>query len=170
LAQKILRQFSAIIKRLKGGLNNLDYSEAEEEIKEIILKSKPSKFLQKVIDFLYYNFRKYTWIGIYLVEKDELILGPWRGKQATEHVKIPVGKGICGSAAASGKTEVIPDVNTDNRYLACFSSTQSEIVVPIIINNKIIGEIDIDSDIPNAFNEKDKFFLEKIADMLSKHI
>ena len=70
-------------------------------------------------------------LGIYLVKGDDLVLGSWKGKQATEHTKIPLGKGVCGSAAQSGKTEVVDDVSKDSRYLSCFLSTRSEIVVPI---------------------------------------
>jgi GAF domain-containing protein len=146
----------------------LDYKFAEKKIKDIILKS--SIVLSDVVEFLYENFNHYSWIGIYIVEGNDLILGPWKGKQATEHTKIPIGKGICGSAAASGKTEIISDVHSDKRYLACFVSTKSEIVVPIIKSGKILGEIDIDSDKKDAFTKDDKKFLEKIADMLSKHI
>jgi GAF domain-containing protein len=146
----------------------LDYSLAEGKINNIILKS--SDALTGVVDFLYENFKHYSWIGIYIVEGSDLILGPWKGKHATEHTKIPIGKGICGSAAASGKTEIISDVHSDKRYIACFVTTKSEIVVPIIKDGKILGEIDIDSDKKNAFTNEDKFFLEKIADMLSEHI
>lgn len=146
----------------------LDYILAEKKINNIILKN--SNVLTDVVEFLYENFNHYSWIGIYIVEGNDLILGPWKGKQATEHTKIPIGKGICGSAAASGKTEIISDVHSDERYLACFVTTKSEIVVPIKKDSKILGEIDIDSDIKGAFTKEDKLFLEKIADMLSKHI
>jgi GAF domain-containing protein len=148
----------------------LDYELAENKIKEIIFRNQSSQVLQNVVNFLFDNFNKYTWVGIYIVDVDNLVLGPWKGEQATEHVKIPIGKGICGSAAASGRTEIVPDVNADDRYLACFVSTKSEIVVPIKDNYKIIGEIDIDSDKKDAFTRSDKEFLEKIADLLSKHI
>jgi GAF domain-containing protein len=148
----------------------LDYELAENKIKEIIFRNQSSQVLQNVVNFLFDNFNKYTWVGIYIVDGDNLVLGPWKGEQATEHVKIPIGKGICGSAAASGRTEIVPDVNADGRYLACFVSTRSEIVVPIKDNYKILGEIDIDSDKKDAFTRSDKEFLEKIADMLSKHI
>jgi GAF domain-containing protein len=148
----------------------LDYELAENKIKEIIFRNQSSQVLQNVVNFLFDNFNKYTWVGIYIVDGDNLVLGPWKGEQATEHVKIPIGKGICGSAAARGRTEIVPDVNADDRYLACFVSTRSEIVVPIKDNFKILGEIDIDSDKKDAFTRSDKEFLEKIADMLSKHI
>ena len=148
----------------------MNYILAEKKIKDIISKDDNSKILAKVVDFLYKNFGHYNWIGIYIVEKDDLVLGPWKGLQATEHSRIPIGTGICGSAAASGKTEVIPDVNIDSRYLSCFITTKSEIVVPIKKNKKIIGEIDIDSDNKDAFTKKDVVFLKKVADMISKHI
>jgi GAF domain-containing protein len=148
----------------------LNYFLAEKKIKDIIFKYDSSKILTEVVDFLFKNFDHYSWVGIYLVKADYLVLGPWKGLHATEHTRIPIGKGICGSAAATGKTEVIPDVNADSRYLSCFVTTKSEIVVPIKKNNKIIGEIDIDSDIKDAFTSKDVVFLKKVADMLGKHI
>ncbi len=148
----------------------LNYKIAEQKIKGIITKNKSTTILQDIVDVLYESFEKYSWVGIYLVEGDGLVLGPWRGKQATEHIKIPIGKGVCGSAAQSGKTEVVDDVSKDSRYLSCFLSTRSEIVVPIKKKNTVIGEIDIDSDLSAAFNKTDEIFLEKIADMLHQHI
>ena len=147
----------------------MDYNLAEIEISDIVSKNDPS-ILTNVVDYLYENFNHYSWVGIYLVEGNELILGPWKGPHATEHTRIPIGKGICGSAATSGKTEIIPDVDADDRYLSCFISTKSEIVVPIKKDDKFLGEIDIDSDQKDAFTNDDKEFLEKIADMLSQHI
>lgn len=146
----------------------MEYYKAEKEIKNII--SNSSNILDDLVRFLYENFENYSWVGIYIVKEDSLILRSWKGPHATEHVKIPVGEGICGLAAATGKTEVIDDVHKDNRYLSCFVTTRSEIVVPIKKDEKIIAEIDIDSDIPAAFSIQDAIFLEKIADMLSKHI
>ena len=148
----------------------MDYDLAVLKIKEMTYTGQDSQILQNVVNYLFDNFNKYTWVGIYIVDVDTLKLGPWKGEEETEHVEIPIGKGICGSAAASGNTEIIPDVNADNRYLACFVSTKSEIVVPIKKEGKIIGEIDIDSDVKDAFSNRDKEFLEKVADMLAKHI
>jgi L-methionine (R)-S-oxide reductase len=119
--------------------------------------------LQAVVQVLHDGFEHYSWVGIYLVEGDDLVLGPWQGPQATEHVRIPVGQGVCGAAAASGQTEIVDDVNADSRYLACFPSTRSEIVVPIAHEGRVVGEIDIDSDRPAAFDEGDRTFLERIA-------
>ena len=148
----------------------MDYTSAKKHIKTIISTSKSRTVLQDVVDFLSRTFEQYNWIGIYLVEGAMLVLGPWKGEHATEHIRIPIGKGICGSAARSGKTEVVSDVSKDSRYLSCFLSTRSEIVVPIKKKNKVIGEVDIDSDCPAAFTEEDVVFLEKVADMLSQHI
>ena len=145
----------------------MDYVVAKENIEKIISKSDAAHVLQNVVDYLYAHFEKYSWVGIYRVEEDNLILGPWKGIQETEHTKIPIGQGICGSAAHSGKTEIVDDVSEDERYLACFVSTRSEIVVPIRKDNVVVGEIDIDSDTPNAFDEHDVIFLEKVAYMLS---
>jgi L-methionine (R)-S-oxide reductase len=148
----------------------LNYRIAEQKIKGIITKNKSTTILQDVVDVLYESFEKYSWVGIYLVEGDLLVLGAWNGKQATEHIKIPIGKGVCGSAAQNGKTEVVEEVSKDTRYLSCFLSTRSEIVVPIKKKNIVIGEIDIDSDVLAAFDKNDVVFLEKIADMLRQHI
>ena len=128
-----------------------------------ILESKNSDILEESIDLLYKMFEKYNWIGIYIIKNNYLLLGPWRGEQATEHIRIPVGKGVCGSAAKTGKTEIVNDVNNDKRYLSCFVSTKSEIVVPIKKNNVIIGEIDIDSDCLGSFDSMDELLLDKIA-------
>ena len=148
----------------------MNYDVAEEAVKQILLKSDVSQVLQNVVEYLYKRFDAYSWVGIYFVEGEYLVLGPWKGRQATEHTKISIGDGVCGSAAQSGKTEVVADVSKDHRYLACFVSTRSEIVVPIKKKGVVVGEIDIDSDVSNAFNEPDVVFLEKVADMLGKHI
>jgi GAF domain-containing protein len=106
---------------------------------------------------------RYSWVGIYMAEGEELILKSWKGPQATQHVRIPIGEGVCGAAARSGKTEVVADVSKDPRYLECFPSTKSEIVVPIKDGTRVYGEIDVDSDTLAAFGEKDRLFLEKLA-------
>jgi L-methionine (R)-S-oxide reductase len=148
----------------------LNYKITEQKIKGMLTKNKTTTILQDVVDILYESFEKYSWVGIYLVKGDVLVLGPWKGKQATEHTTIPLGMGVCGTAAKTGKTERVDDVSEDRRYLSCFLSTQSEIVVPIKKINVVVGEIDIDSDRPAAFDKNDTVFLEKVADMLSQHI
>lgn len=148
----------------------MDYINAEQTIKKLLLKEQKSTTFQRIVDVLYDSFEKYNWVGIYFVKGNELVLGPWKGKQATEHTTILLGTGICGAAAKTGKTELVDDVSKDNRYLSCFLSTRSEIVVPIKRINVVVGEIDIDSDRSAAFDKNDTAFLEKVADMLSQHI
>jgi putative methionine-R-sulfoxide reductase with GAF domain len=146
------------------------YTGALEAIDRILNRGgDPDDVLRAVVSVLYDRFDDYSWIGIYLVEGDELALGPWEGPQATEHVRIPLGQGICGAAAASGQTEIVDDVNADPRYLACFPSTRSEIVIPISYEGRIVGEIDIDSDRPAAFGAEDRTFLERVALVISPH-
>jgi GAF domain-containing protein len=128
------------------------------------------RVLQRAVELLHDRFDHYSWVGIYLVEGDDLVLGAWRGPEATEHVRIPIGHGICGAAAASGETEIVEDVSADERYLACFASTRSEIVVPVRGRDGIVGEIDIDSDEPAAFDGGERAFLEHLARMLATRL
>jgi L-methionine (R)-S-oxide reductase len=146
------------------------YSGALEGIERILNRGGDAdEVLRDVVSVLHDRFEQYSWVGIYLIEGDDLVLGPWRGPEATEHVRIPVGQGICGAAAASGRTEVVDDVNADPRYLACFPSTRSEIVVPIAYQGTVVGEIDIDSDQPAAFGDDDRAFLERVALLISPY-
>ncbi len=115
------------------------------------------------------NEPRYTWVGIYLVEGDELVLGPYLGK-ASPHTRIPIGQGICGAAAREAQTIIVPDVNADPRYLACSLETRSEIVVPIFVAGQVVGEIDIDSDLPDAFGPRDRELLERAAAMISEKL
>jgi GAF domain-containing protein len=108
----------------------------------------------------------YTWVGIYLLDGNELVLGPYVGKPSP-HTRIPLGRGICGAAAAEKTTIVVDDVNADSRYLACSIETKSEIVVPIMRGNEVLGEIDIDSDRTAAFGPRDRELLEPIAALLA---
>jgi L-methionine (R)-S-oxide reductase len=146
------------------------YRGALESIDRIVNReSEADEVLRKTVEVLHDRVEAYSWVGIYLVEGDDLVLGPWKGPQATEHVRIPIGEGICGAAAARGVTEIVDDVHADERYLACFVSTRSEIVVPIAYEGRVVGEIDIDSDVPAAFGPEDREFLERVALLLSPH-
>ena len=109
----------------------------------------------------------YTWVGIYVVEGDALVLGPFIGKPSP-HTRIPLGQGICGAAVTEKATIVVDDVNADPRYLACSVETKSEIVVPIMRGTQPVGEIDIDSDQPAAFGPRDRALLEPVAAMLAE--
>ena len=112
---------------------------------------------------------RYTWVGIYLLDGDDLILGPYLGKPSP-HTRIPLGRGICGAAATSRTTIIVDDVNGDPRYLACSIETQSEIVVPIMRDGEVLGEIDIDSDSRAAFGSADQHLLEAVAALLAEKL
>lgn len=125
------------------------------------------QILLQICRLLQINISKYTWIGFYLVDGNELILGPFAGKPSP-HTRIKFDSGICGAAVREGETIVVDDVNSDPRYLACSLETKSEMVVPIWKDGKIVGEIDIDSDELAAFNETDRLILEQVSLLLSK--
>jgi L-methionine (R)-S-oxide reductase len=109
----------------------------------------------------------YSWVGIYLLEGSDLILGPYRGKPSP-HTRIPLNQGICGAAASTRETIIVDDVDADPRYLACSLETRSEIVVPIMRGAEVLGEIDIDSDKKAAFGPADRELLEAVAALLAR--
>ncbi len=120
------------------------------------------EMLQAMTDALHIYFKQYTGVYIYLLEGDTLVLSNYRGRP-TEHVRIPVGDGICGRAARVKDTVTVNDVNADPDYIACSLETRSEVVVPIMRNDQVLGEIDIDSDVPGAFGAEDRAFLQELA-------
>ena len=124
--------------------------------------------MEAVVDKLK-TLPNYTWVGIYLLDGNELVLGPFRGKPSP-HTRIPLGRGICGSAAAEKATIVVDDVNTDPRYLACSPDTRAEIVVPIMNASEVLGEIDVDSDRAAAFGDDDRALLENVAHLLARRL
>jgi GAF domain-containing protein len=146
------------------------YQQQFDELKELVRAAKgPEDVQARVVISLHKNFPHYNWVGIYRLEGGNLVLGPFQGKP-TVHTSIPVGKGICGAAAVSMKTEVVPDVKADARYLACSLETSSEIVVPVIKDGRFWGELDIDSDRPDAFSPDDVEFLEAVARFLAERL
>jgi L-methionine (R)-S-oxide reductase len=146
------------------------YRGALESVERLVNREREAAaVLDGTVRTLADRFAHYSWVGVYLIEGEDLVLGPWSGPAETEHTRIPIGQGICGAAAASGRTEVVDDVAADDRYLSCFVSTRSEIVVPIAFEGRVVGEIDIDSDEPAAFAERDREFLERVATLVSRH-
>ncbi|MFQ5648425.1 MAG: type II 3-dehydroquinate dehydratase [bacterium] len=123
--------------------------------------------LRQAVQLLKASVPKYTWVGIYLVEGDELVLHNYIGRP-TPHERIPVGKGICGAAVAQQASVIVADVSADQRYLACSLETQSEIVVPVFAGERVVAEIDIDSDFKDSFSDSDKELIEGCADILGR--
>lgn len=112
----------------------------------------------------------YDWVGVYLLEDgDELVLHNYIGRP-TDHDRIPVGKGVCGEAVAEGRDINVPDVNDRENYLACSTETRSELVVLIRDGDdgEIHGQVDLDSDDPDAFGERDEREIRVIADWLAE--
>ncbi len=128
--------------------------------------------LYQLCNHLRESILHYDWVGFYFVNdnKEELKLGPYVGAP-TDHVIIPFGKGICGQVAVSDQNFVVPDVKAQDNYIACSMTVKSEIVVPLFVNGKNIGQIDIDSETIDAFSENDERLLEfvnaKVAELLS---
>ncbi len=143
----------------------MDYESADRDIVQLARRPDGA---QAIVNDLHDHLPAYSWVGLYWVDKGDLVLGEWRGPEATEHTRIPIGTGVCGAAAASGRTEIVADVSHDPRYLACFPSTKSEIVVPIFADGRVIGEIDIDGRALDAFGPADQRFLERIASVLAR--
>jgi GAF domain-containing protein len=138
------------------------------EIDTLLKHSHPSKALGRVCVLLRREFDQYDWVGIYLLKGETLHLVGWDGKEATEHTAIPLAKGICGMAARENHTVVVGNVASNPEYLSCFPYTKSEIVVPIRTKEAVLGEIDIDGDRPNAYDESDERFLEGVASRLTE--
>nr|WP_106780428.1 GAF domain-containing protein [Lysinibacillus timonensis] len=109
-----------------------------------------------------------NWVGFYLLKEDELVLGPFQGLPAC--VRIPVGKGVCGTAVMNRETLVVKDVHEFPGHIACDAASNSEIVIPLIKNDKVIGVLDIDSPLKNRFSEEDKNGLEKFVEVLISHL
>jgi GAF domain-containing protein len=128
--------------------------------------SGPQDAMLQAVSMLEESIPAYTWVGIYLLVGNELVLGPYVGRPSP-HTRIPLGAGICGAAAAEKCTIVVDDVRRDARYLACSIETRSEIVVPILHEGDVLGEIDVDSDQPAAFGPEDRALLETVARALA---
>jgi L-methionine (R)-S-oxide reductase len=128
--------------------------------------------MQKVITRLRDNLPAYNWVGFYMIEKTPepmLVLGPFVGAD-TPHKRIPLNQGICGAAVSTGETVIVDDVNSDPRYLACSIETKSEIVAPVSVNGRIVGELDIDSHQHAAFRGDDQKLVEACAALVGRYM
>ncbi len=114
---------------------------------------------------LYHTLDGLNWAGFYLLEGDTLVLGPFQGRPAC--IEIPVGRGVCGTAVAEGKTQLVRDVHQFPGHIACDSASNAEIVVPIRAGGKIVGVLDLDSPHIGRFTEEDQAGLEEFARILA---
>jgi GAF domain-containing protein len=127
--------------------------------------------MEKLVKLLHARMLKYNWVGFYMLDNSVtppvLQLGAFQGAM-TPHTRIPLHQGICGAAASTGKTVVVDDVAKDPRYLACSVETKSEIVAPVFVRGKVVGELDIDSHFPAAFKDKDRELVEYCASLVGQ--
>lgn len=149
------------------------FSELELKVSTILSTSDSTieNRLQAICELLKTTIPHYDWVGFYFKngDKEELKLGPYAGAP-TDHTIIPFGKGICGQVAVSNQNFVVPDVSAQDNYIACSITVKSEIVVPLFLNGKNVGQIDIDSNTPDPFTEQDERFLEFVNQNVAKII
>lgn len=126
---------------------------------DIALLANTSALLHQFLDNI-------NWVGFYIWKENELVLGPFQGLPAC--MRIPYGKGVCGTAVKEGKTQRISDVTQFPGHIVCDAASKSEIVIPITINDHIYGVLDIDSPITNRFDKIDQIYLEKLVTILEK--
>ncbi|MED1434381.1 GAF domain-containing protein [Bacillus mycoides] len=146
-------QYETVIKQLDALLTG--------EPNVVANLSSASALLNQFLD-------RVNWVGFYVTEGNQLVLGPFQGMPAC--VRIPFGRGVCGVAAETKTTQLVADVHQFPGHIACDSASNSEIVVPIIKEGNIIGVLDIDSPEKNRFDEVDQHYLEKFVETLLKHI
>ena len=115
---------------------------------------------------IYESLEDLNWAGFYLLEGETLVLGPFQGGPAC--IEIPLGRGVCGTAARENKSQLVPDVHLFPGHIACDSASNSEIVVPLRVNGKVVGVLDLDSPWPGRFTEEDQTGLEAVGDILSQ--
>jgi GAF domain-containing protein len=142
----------------------MDTKSIISDIREILhSKNEIGDKLYKICRHLSQNVPHYDWVGFYFANHNNktLHLGPYAG-QPTDHNVIPFGKGICGQVAESNETFLVEDVKAQDNYIACSINVKSEIVVPLFVNGENIGQIDIDSNTPNAFTTEDEDMLKNI--------
>ncbi len=142
------------------------FEQLKPKVETIISNNSKSvdERLLAICQLLEQHIEYYNWVGFYFRNgnKEELVLGPYVG-EPTDHTVIPFGKGICGQVAVNNKNFVVPDVSAQDNYIACSITVKAEIVIPIFVNGKNIGQIDIDSNTPDPFTEADERFLEFVC-------
>lgn len=151
------------------GIDMTDYKLLKEQLKAITQDvAYPIANLANAAALLWHTLPDINWAGFYLLEGETLILGPFQGKVAC--VQIPVGRGVCGTAVAENRTQLVPDVHAFPGHIACDCASNSEIVVPLRKNGILIGVLDIDSPLFARFTEIDKTGLEAFAEILQTYL
>ena len=150
-------------------MKQTNYKELRHEIKALIENVPyPITNYANVSAAIYNAMSNVNWVGFYFLENDRLLLGPFQGKPAC--VSIPIGKGVCGTAAADLRSIIVKDVHEFPGHIACDSASRSEIVIPMIKDGQILGVLDIDSPALDRFDESDRENLEKIVKILTLNL
>ncbi|WP_442595506.1 GAF domain-containing protein [Neobacillus sp. D3-1R] len=151
------------------GNKNENYELVKKQLKALI-EDEPNQIanLSNASALLNLFLDRINWVGFYLMEENELVLGPFQGLPAC--VRIPVGKGVCGTAVAKKETLLVEDVHQFPGHIACDAASQSEVVVPLIKNGEILGVLDIDSPEKSRFDEVDKQKLEEFVEVLVQYL
>lgn len=146
-----------------------DYKELNAQLSALVDGIPyPIANLSNAAALLWHTLPELNWAGFYLREGEKLILGPFQGNTAC--IVIPMGRGVCGTAAAQDKTQLVADVNAFRGHIACDSASRSEIVVPLRREGRVIGVLDVDSPVLDRFTEADREGLEAFAAILESHI
>src|SRR5215210_3731946 len=153
-------------------MDSRDRSELKAEVEALVASNAPDEeVLGRVVGLCYRGAPLWDWSGIYLLVDGTLVVGPFAGSdEPPEHSRIEVGDGVCGTAVAEDKNQLVEDVRELDNYLACSLSTRSELVVLIREGGRIVGQFDIDSDERGAFTEEDEVLLEEIATMIAPRV
>lgn len=152
----------------------VEYDNKEEMYKDLLLQSKGIIYgekdlianLSNLSAVLNQFLNNINWVGFYLKKGNELVLGPFQGGPAC--VRIKMENGVCGKAATTRKTQLVEDVHKFKGHIACDSNTNSEIVIPIVKEDMLIGVLDIDSPIFNRFDEIDRIYLEQFVEQIKE--
>ena len=151
--KKYESDYNALLKAVDGITEGIPYATAN---------------LANTAAVIYNGLKEVSWAGFYLREGDKLILGPFQGKPAC--IVIPMGRGVCGTAALKDETQLVPDVDQFPGHIACDSASRSEIVVPIHKNGEVIGVLDLDSTVLERFDEDDRAGLESIVRKIEERL
>lgn len=141
-----------------------------DDLKKLVTQSGKTA-VAETMKYLSKNRSDYHWVGVYKLDGDTLVLGPYVGPK-TDHLRIPVGRGVCGTAVAENQNQIVSDVRELDNYLACNLQTRSEIVVLIRepVTGRILGQIDVDGQAVNAFGKDEETFLTGVAELLAPHL
>ena len=153
-------------------IDGRDRSELKAGVEALVASDAPDEeVLGQVVQLVHDAHPLWDWSGIYLLVDGTLVVGPFAGsEEPPEHSRIEVGEGVCGTAVAEDKNQLVEDVRELDNYLACSISTRSELVVLIREGGRIVGQFDIDSDQRGAFTEKDEALLEELATVVAPRV